>query len=151
MRYMDPENTQSRRMPNNFDSRPTYARPNNRQRPPHQAGAGGGEKWQRGFEARPDFQKQSLDAELDRYGTKAQKQGNPAEGQGRDFDDWRKRREGEGGDDRRKRQEEWNKGRERSRSPVRVERQAREPEMRPSPPRGEDRRSEESDMVMDDD
>jgi hypothetical protein len=38
-----------------------------------------------------------------------------------------------------------------SRSPVRVERQEREAEMRPSPPRGEDRRSEESDMVLDDD
>jgi hypothetical protein len=141
MRYMDPESVKDRRMPTNFDSRPSFARPNHhqnqtRQRPPHiPAGADG--KWQRGHEARPDFQKQrqNLDADLDSYGTKSQKAGTAGNG---DFDDWRKGRE-EG-----KSLSERIGGRDRSRSP-------RREEMRPSPPRGGDRRSEESDMVLDDD
>lgn len=144
MRFADPETIKDRRMPTNFDSRPTYSRPNqyqNRQRPPHQSQPQG-EKWQRGFEARPDFQKQkqNLDKDLDNYGTKSQKAGN-GQKDGRDFDDWRKKRDGEWADDRRQ-------GGRRSRSPMRREEQQ---VMRPSPPRGEDRRSEESDMVLDDD
>jgi hypothetical protein len=148
---MDPESVKDRRMPTNFDSRPSFARPNNhnhqnRQRPPHisaGAGAGADGKWQRGHEARPDFQKQrqNLDADLDSYGTKSQKAGGAGNAE---FDDWRKGR-GEG-----KSLSERIGGRDRSRSPRRSRSPPRREEMRPSPPRGGDRRSEESDMVLDD-
>jgi len=163
MRYMDPESIKNRKMPTNFDSRQPFTRPNggyqNRQRPPHNpAGAGEG-KWQRGHEARPDFQKQrqNLDDELDNYGTKAQKAGTNG---GEEFDDWRKGRADQARDGGRDEDKGRSLGdriggrRERSASPRRrrsVSPRRDEPEMRPSPPRGGDRRSEESDMVLDDD
>ena len=162
MRYMDPESIKDRRMPTNFDSRQPFTRPNggyqNRQRPPHNPTGAGEGKWQRGHEARPDFQKQrqNLDDELDNYGTKAQKAGKNGGGE---FDDWRKGRGDEGrgsgtvdegrslGDRIGGRRERSDSPRRRSLSPSREE---PVPEMRPSPPRGGDRRSEESDMVLDD-
>lgn len=158
MRYMDPEAVKDRRMPTNFDSRPSSARPNpnhqhNRQRPPHiPMGAEG--KWQRGHDARPDFQKQrqNLDNDLDSYGTKSQKAGIKSE----EYDDWRKgrgneERVGEGrslGDRIGSRRDG-----DRSASPRRRSVSPRREEivMRPSRERGGDRRSEESDMVLDDD
>lgn len=136
-------------MPTNFDSRHSHTRPyGNRPRPPPQRDAG--ERWQRGYEAKPEFRREQLDRELDRYGTKAQKEGKADRAGARDFDDWRKKRDGEWADDRKQRQEERNgetRERSRSRSPP------------PPPParradedaeaRGGDRRSEESDMVLD--
>ena len=165
MRYMDPESNKSRRMPTNFDSRQPYTRPNgnggyqNRQRPPPNNATGAGDgKWQRGHEARPDFQKQrqNLDDELDNYGTKAQKAGTNGNGGG--FDDWRKGRGDDAGgsgrvDEGRSLGDRIGGRKERSASPRRRSMSPRrdEPDMRPSPHRGGDRRSEESDMVLDDD
>lgn len=153
MRFMDPESGRDRRMPTNYDSRQSYAgRPygngHRPRQPPQQRDAG--ERWQRGAQARPEFQKESLDAELDRYGTKTQKEAKAGGGGGgRDFDDWRSRRDSEWADDRKFRKEERNGGRSRSpehRSPGRREEQEA---TRASPARDEDRRSVTSDMELD--
>lgn len=162
MRYLDPESVKDKRIPSNYNARQPYTRPHpnsnsNRPRPPHQQPQRDtGERWQRGFEARPEFQREQLDRELDRWGTKAQKEGGGPPGRG--FDDWRTKRDGEWADDRKLKQQERDNGavrrsasRSRSRSPVRTRagEEEREEVSRVTPARGEDRRSQESDMVLD--
>lgn len=154
MRYVDPEAARDKRVPSNYIARQPYARPNpnlnlNRSRPPHQQQKrDNGEKWQRGFEARPEFRREQLDRELDNWGTKAQKEGAGTNGAGgRDFDDWRTKRDEEWADDRKQKREARDGARRslsRSRSPVKRG-ETRELD-RASPPRGDD---EESDMVLD--
>ena len=96
MRYLDPESGLSRRAVPNYEPRPPDARPRrgfpHSHSTPHQTfNSGGGDRWQRGpGVGRPAFDKSDLDKDLDRYGTKRQKE-RQGDGDGvrRDYDDWR--------------------------------------------------------------
>lgn len=168
MRYLDPESIAARRMPTNYDRRGPDTRP---RRPRHHLEEG--EKWQRGVEARPTFDrgapphKRSGD-DLDRYRVKGRSERDEADQDGkerrkRDWDDWRVGRDAAFGQRFEKGREEPTEEkragldyRSRSRSVERDGRgvsprrsRSRSPVIRPdSPPRGA-RSDAGSDMVLD--
>ena len=89
MRYFDPESASTRDAPKfNYEPRAPDTRP--RRGPVPRTVSG--EKWQRGADfARPSFDKSALDRDLERYGTKRQREreGAGESHEGRVSDDWR--------------------------------------------------------------
>ncbi|ORY25056.1 hypothetical protein BCR39DRAFT_308505 [Naematelia encephala] len=147
MRYRDPETFSSRSVPSNYNSRLPDARPRHPRGGPPRPDAGG--RWERGAAARPAFNREKLDSELDRYSVK-RKDGANGNGGGRDFDDWRNGRKEIATDSSRERSPQ-----RRSASPARrispaPAREASPPLRAESPLRGDRDGSERgSDMEMD--
>lgn len=168
MRYLDPEAV-ARTVPN-YQPRAPDTRPH--RGPPRTADSG--DKWQRGPDVgRPSFDKSALDRDLDRYGTKRQKEGESIREKGRDYDDWRalrrrsrsrsrspvmgreRRRNGspeQRSNSPRHRTRSAEPGHRKDRSPERGKRKERSPLMRPdSPLRGDRSDGSGSDMVIEED
>jgi len=172
MRYLDPESTH-RAIPQNYNPHNQDTRPRApRQYQSQQIRSGEEGRWQKGVDARPLFDRQRLDKDLDRYGVRRKD-----DGRGRDMDNWkrdrgrsrsRERYQNGGGRGRsrsRSSSRSISRERRRSRSPVRSRRSESPPRQRKespvkrsvspvmraeSPLRG-DRSDAGSDMVMDDD
>ena len=149
MRFSDPESALTRKAPRfNYDPRAPDTRPRRGAGP--QTTSGG--KWQHGTDfGRPSFDKSALDRDLDRYGTKRQREGGESE-EGRVADDWRAGRRPSPGAERTDiRRRTMSPVREKSPDGVRMERDmVASPTMRPeSPLRGD--RSDGSDMMIEED
>lgn len=159
MRYLDPESFSSHQKPTNYNSRLPDARPRPQiprglHRPDQsqtqtQTQSRSDGKWERGAEARPNFDKSRMDRDLDRYNIKRGEKGAR-----RDYDDWRGGRDGRATD----RDKETGGGRKstspqkrRSRSPTPTPPpREKSPVIRAeSPLRGD--RSDGSDMALDED
>lgn len=97
MRYLDPESIKAKRVPTNYDTRAPDVRPRkyaNRDR-----GDRDGDRWQRGGDAKPTFDRERAGqrGDLDRYDIKrapkdrGEREGDETgrEGRKRDWDDWR--------------------------------------------------------------
>jgi len=165
MRFLDPESSSVRKVPH-FEPRAPDVRP--RRGPINVAAAATGERWQRGPDVnRPSFDRSALDRDLDRYGTKRQKEVE-GKGTGRDHDDWRagwrrsrsKEREGRQNGGVKKRSISPARGQRRrsvspmrrARSPEAEKQRERTPSMRPeSPLRGDRSGGSGSDMMIEED